>query len=428
VRIEAPLTVVAEVATAPGLDPGGAFQIEVLFAGLVVLVAVAALTREHERPFSAAIAYLLLGAVAALGARELNVPLIDPFDEANIVEHLAAFALIAALFGTGLRLNIEDQQLSSALVLLLVVMPATIGLIAAFGVVAMGLSAGAALILGAILAPTDPVLAGEVGARPPGQESEGARFHLSAEAGANDALAAPYLLLGLLIIEGGTGPAIAEWIAFDVFYACGLAAIMGIAGGKALAWATVKLHRREFVAGELDIFFAFGSMLLLYGAAALLDAYGFLAVFLAGVGFRRYETKEGRDERVHRGARIAENVLEIAIVFVLGTFLGSAAFNDPGLAGWLLAPLIFIAFRPPLVALGLRQFGVPLRKRLFIGWFGVKGVASVYYAAFVLEQHVLSPADEMTVFWTVTIVIAVSVVVHGITATPLTSRTFRPNG
>ena len=167
-----------------------------------MLVAILALTHQRPRAYSASIVYLAMGGVGAAGVALLDASWLDLVEDSETVERMSELAVIVALFATGLRL---DRRLTwrawrSTALLLAVVMPLTIAAVAAFGALGMGLSAGAVIVLGAALAPTDPVLAGELGVGPPGERDETEpAFALTSEAGLNDGLAFPFLLLGLVV-------------------------------------------------------------------------------------------------------------------------------------------------------------------------------------------------------------------------------------
>jgi len=238
-----------------GFTFGDPYAIGQVLAGLAIFAAVVALSKQHERPFSAAGVYLLLGAVAAGVVDLLGLTWLDPFDDAVLIERLAEFAVIVALFAAGLKL---DRPLgwctwSSAVRLLALVMPLTIGSVVLFGTALMGLSVGAAVILGAVLAPTDPVLASDVQVGPPGEGDEPEpQFALTSEAGFNDGLAFPFVFLGLYIAgEGGTGWLL-EWLAADVLYAIVAGVGLGALAGHGIAAAVSWLRRRDLLAAQWD--------------------------------------------------------------------------------------------------------------------------------------------------------------------------------
>ncbi|HEV2814827.1 MAG TPA: cation:proton antiporter [Solirubrobacteraceae bacterium] len=410
----------------PGLHAGDHYAIALLFGGVALVVAIAALSHEHERAWSAAVIYLGLGLVAAVGFHLLDVEPLSPLNGNRVAERVCELAILPAVFTAGLSIErlVSGRQWRSVAVLIGIVMPLTIAAIALFASVAMGLSLGAAVLLGAILAPTDPVLAGDVGLSPPGEHDDARdpQFSLHTEAGLNDGLAAPFVLAGVLIAtEGGTGW-IAEWVLADVLYAIALATLVGAVAGYAIAAATVRLRDREFLSHDFDAFVALAAVLLVYGTVEALGAYGFLAVFWAGFTFRRYEFEHEVNRRIHDGADEYAKLLELGAILVLGSFVTLEGLGEPGLAGWLLAPLLVFVIRPgivlPLAAGSLMGWG----QRLFLAWFGVRGIAAIFYAAYVAHTGALSPAETTTVFWTTVVVVMVSIVVHGTSASPLTRR------
>jgi sodium/hydrogen antiporter len=218
----------------PGFSSGDAYALAQLFVGLVVFAAVIALSQQHKRAFSPAMVYLVLGVAAAGLVRPLGVDWLDPVEDAHLIERLAEFAVIVALFGAGLKLDrpLRWHEWASTARLILVVMPLTIGAVAAFGTAAMGLSLGAAVILGAVLAPTDPVLASDVQVGPPGEEQEPEpQFAVTSEAGFNDGFAFPFVLLGVFIAAEGGTEWLPEWLAADVAYAITVGIGLGAAAG-----------------------------------------------------------------------------------------------------------------------------------------------------------------------------------------------------
>jgi NhaP-type Na+/H+ or K+/H+ antiporter len=409
----------------PGLHLGGSYTIGLLFLGFVLFVGIAALSRQNDRPYSASVFYLLLGAAASVGLGVLGVARLDPIADHLVFEHVTELALVIAVFGAGLAVEREISRRSKRVIaaLLLIVMPLTIASIAAFAVVAMSVPFAAALLLGAILAPTDPVLAGDVGLGPPGGEEQGEpRLSLHTEAGINDGLASPFILLGLFVATHSGTSWLADWILTDVLYAIAVALVIGIAAGWVIAAAITRLRARRLLSRDLDGFFAPATALLVYGAAEALGSYGLLAVFAAGIAFRRHEFEHEINARIHHGAEVAGRLLELAVLLLLGSMLTTAGLGVPGLAGWLLAPLLILVIRPALVLAVTGRGFLDFRGRLFLGFFGVRGVAALYYATIVVASGDLSHPDTRTLVWTTIACVAVSITVHGITATPLTRR------
>jgi sodium/hydrogen antiporter len=408
-----------------GFSFADAFAIAVAFVGVAVFAAIGALSHEHERAFSASIFYLGFGLIAAAGIHFLGIRWLDPFADSTLFEHATELAVVIALFATGLKLEHEltFRGWRNVARLLLVAMPLTIGAIALFGSLVMGLSLGAAIALGACLAPTDPVLAGDIGVGPPGDEDEREpNFSITGEAGLNDGLAFPFVLLGIVVAGDRPDGWFAEWALTDVLYAITVGVAVGAVIGYGLGAAAVRLRDRHLLSSELDGWLAIPAVLVLYATTEELSGYGFLAAFVGGVAFRRYEHGHEYNVRVHAGAETAEKFGELALILLLGSSLTMAGLQAPALAGWLLVAVLLVLIRPASVVLALTPSGLPHPERAFIAWFGVRGIGSLYYVAVAIGTGALAPSEASTLYWTTAVCVVTSILVHGITATPLTKR------
>jgi NhaP-type Na+/H+ or K+/H+ antiporter len=408
-----------------GWHLGDLYSVGLIAAGVAVFVAVVAVAREHKRTYSASVLYVAVGAIGAVGLSLLDVEPLDPEGDHLLLQRLTELALIAAVFSAGLTIekNVQRRSWVSIATLLVVVMPLTIGAIALFGMWAMGLSFGAALLLGAVLAPTDPVLAGEVGLSRPGGDVYGEpRLSLHTEAGFNDGLASPFVVLGLFVaMEGGTGW-IGEWVAADLVYGAGVGLLLGAGAGWGAAALLRRARGRGLVSGTLEGIMTIGLMLVIYGGGEAIGTYGLLAVFAAGFAFRRYEFDHEMHHPVHDGADAVGKVLELVVLLMLGTMLTTSGLEAPGWEGWLLAPVLLLVIRPVLVFATAGSKLMDVRGRLFLAWFGVRGVAALFYAAVVVEADVLSASEQHLLVWTTIACVVASVVVHGLSASPLTRR------
>ncbi len=416
---------VPPLASDAGFTFADPYAIAFAFAGIAVFAAIGALSHQHERAFSASLIYLGLGLVAATIIDVLGVGWIDPFGDAEVIEHLAEFAVIVALFGTGLKLEtiLERRPFMLVARLLGVVMPLTIATVALFANAVMGLSLGAAIILGAALAPTDPVLGSDVGVGPPGEDDEhDAHVALTAEGGLNDGLGFPFVFLGVFVASRGGSDWLGEWLAADVLFGVVAGIAIGAGAGYLIAASIVWLRDRELLAKALDGWVALAAVLLVYGVAEIAGGYGFLAAFAAGVAFRRYEHGHEVNRAVHDGAEMVEKFSELALILLLGSLVTIGGLSELGLAGWLLVPLLLVVIRPLATAIAFLGSPLSAGDRLFIGWFGIRGVGSLYYIAVALGLGILSADESRTLFWTVAACIVASIVVHGVTVTPLARR------
>lgn len=413
------------IAASEGFAAGDVYALGLLFAGVALFSAVAALSVERRHAFTTAIVYLVLGAALSAGVGLMGIELLDPFTDAHVIERITEIAVIIAVFSAGMKLDrpLRWPEWRATVPLLLVAMPLTIGAITAFASGVMGLSLGAAVLLGAILAPTDPVLAGDVQVGPPGDEDEPEpKFALTAEAGMNDGLAFPFVFLGIFIAGEGGWSWLGEWALADVIYAMGVGAILGAVAGKGVAILVSWMHRRRLLLPALDGWVAMAAVLVIYGVVELAGAYGFLAAFAGGLAFRRHERDHEYHGRVHDGAQTVEQFSELAIILLLGSTVTLSGLAVPGLTGWLLAAVLLFAIRPLSCLVALAPLRLPFAERAFIGWFGIRGIGSFYYLAVALGAGVLAPGEAQVVYWTVVACTGASIILHGFTSTPVVRR------
>ncbi len=415
----------------PGFSLGDPYVAGLLFVGVAVLAAIGALSHERERAFSASLVYLAMGVAAAIVLEISGLGWVNPLDDPKLIERVTELAVIIALFATGLKLDrpLDWASWSGVARLLAIAMPLTIAGVVVFGVTAMGLSLGAAITLGAILAPTDPVLAGDIGVGPPGDEREHEpNFSITGEAGLNDGLAYPFLILGLFALDPGGTTWLGEWLLADALYAVAVGVVIGVAIGYGFAALAVRLKDHDLFAQAFDAWLAIPVVLVIYGATELVGAYGFIAAFVGGVAFRRYESGHEYNRRVHDGAEVTEKFGELAVVLMLGSMLTIAGLGEPGLSGWLLIPILLLVIRPLSVAASFVGAKLPAGERAFVAWFGVRGVGSLYYAAIAIGSGYLTGAEAQILAWTAIAAVVVSIVVHGMTASSLSRRLLPAEG
>jgi sodium/hydrogen antiporter len=416
------------LAALPGFHWADEYMLALVGFGVALFAAIGALSHQQERAFSASIIYLGLGLVAAVGLSLLGVPPLDHSADAKLIEHVTEVALVIAVFSTGIAIErrVSWHGWRSVAGLICVVMPLSIAAVAAFGYYVMDLSLGAAIILGALLCPTDPVLAGDVGVGPPGDTFEDEpRFNLGTEAALNDGLASPFVLLGMFVAGEGGSAWLPEWLAADVLYATPVAAVLGAVGGYLMGGLAVRLRNADMLDRRLDYYFAIPTVLVIYGAAEVAGAYGLVAAFTGGLAFRRYEFGHEHNRHVHEGAEVVEKFGELVVILLLGSMITLSGLEVPGVAGWLLVPLLLFVIRPGLVMLLFARSRMTLGERVFVSWFGVRGVAAIYYVALVIGAGVLTSAEEEIVFWTAAACVTVSIVLHGFSANVLMRRLLR---
>lgn len=374
-----------------------------------------------ELPLSLAIICVAFGAILFSqlndgGARP------SPQEHLKLNERLTEFVVIVALMGAGLKL---DRPLAWATAqptwrLLGVAMPLTIAFIALLAWGLLGTGWAAAVLLGAALAPTDPVLASDVQVGPPRQGLEdNVRYTLTAEAGLNDGLAFPFVHLAIaLALAGGTGGDWgAQWFVFDVGWKIAAGAIVGAAVGRGLGWLTFHLPKRVRLSRTGDGLVALGITAISYSVAEAAQGYGFLAVFISAIAFRATERRHHYHSTLHDFVEQIERLLLMLLLVVFGGALSAGGLLQEVTWPVVLFALATILVVRPLAAwislLGRRE---PRGDKAVISFFGIRGVGSVYYLAFALERAPFAGPDLL---WSAaSLVILGSIVLHGMTVTP----------
>ncbi len=384
-----------------------------------------------------ALAYLLAGLALSLVLGLTGAGHLSPFADHSLLREVCDVALIVSVFGAGVAVERRVARSSWRLIglLLIVGIPATIAAIAAFASPVLGLGLSASVLLGAVLAPTDPVLAGDLGLGEPSEDEVGEpRLSLHTEAGANDGLAAPFVLGALLLAHHDRHQWVVHWLAVGLLLHVAVAVAIGALAGRLSASGVSSLRERGAFGpdrpdgvprarGLIDGF-VLAVPFALYGVSELLHSYGLVAVFVAGFAFRRGEHDERLHAHVHWICEQAGRVTELVAIVVVGALLTWRGLGLPGLGGWLLAPVVIVLVRPLLVLVLVPVARAPMRlgERLYLGFFGVRGVAAVYYAAVVAGSDALPPHATAVVVWTTLVCVAVSIVLHGVTAGPLRRR------
>ena len=394
-------------------------------------------------PLSAAMLYLAVG--VAIGPWGWGLLKLDVFKNTVLLERLTEVALLVSLFTAGMKLELpfRDRRWRIPVQLATVSMLLTVGAITAVGVWLLNLPLGAAVLLGAILAPTDPVLASDVQVANP-SDRDRLRFGLTGEGGLNDGTAFPFVMLGLgLLGLHGLGDMQWRWWAVDVLWAVAGGLALGYALGKLVGRAIIYLRTQRQEALGSDEFIALGLIALTYGLALLTFTYGFLAVFAAGLALRRIDEPtalatqapnvelSAEDQRatgshapahmmrqVERFNSQLESFAEVAIVLVVGVLLATTRFEPAVL--WF-APLLFLVIRPIAVTVGLLGTDVKPTQRRLMAWFGIRGIGSLYYLLYAIS-HGIQPALARQLLAITLAIIVASVIAHGISVTPLMNR------
>ncbi len=396
-------------------------------AGLAALVGALLPRIIRDQWVSTPLVCLALGLL--LFALPLPLPSVVPLEAPHWTEYLTELGVIVSLMGAGLKLDraVGWKSWSSTWRLLALTMPLTILATALLGWWMVGLAPAAALLLGAVLAPTDPVLAADVQVGPPGEAmddienphdaEEEVRFALTSEAGLNDALAFPFVNAAIAMATAGAAPAnwIGRWLLFDVAFKIAVGLGLGIGIGRGLGW--LAFGRSNALAKEGQGFVALAGTLLAYGFTEVAGGYGFLAVFVAAVTLRRYEHDHEYHQTLHEFAEQTERLLMIGLLLLLGGAVAGGVLHALTPAGGLLAVLVLLVVRPLVAWFSLPKDCMDPPDRAAVAFFGIRGIGSLYYLAHALNSAAFPGTDAL---WSiVALIVVASIVLHGISVTPV---------
>lgn len=421
-----------------------------LVGGLLLIMGLTSAALKRL-PITSAIIYLAVGLL--LGPTVLNAFHFNPLKQSALLQVLAEVAVLISLFSAGVKMPapVSFARWRTPMLLATISMAITVGLVAAFAYYLLDLPLGAGVLLGAILAPTDPVLATDVQIRHPDDRDQ-LRFSLTCEAGMNDGSAFPFVMLGLGMLGlhelGAFG---LQWVLVDVLWATVAGVSIGIVSGAALAHLSWKLNGVSPRNELLYDFLGLGLIGVVYGVSVIAHAWGFLAVFFAAVALRQTELKlaganaapaplpaqgippeklpdcadSETPPTVSEGSLVFKEHLERLSEVVLILLIGGMLFIDSW--SWraiTLALFLFLVARPISVLVGLSSTRMVWRMRGMVAWFGVRGIGSLYYLMYAV-QHGLPEKLALDLIQLTLIVVTLSILAHGISVKPLMHRFWR---
>ncbi|CAB3789658.1 cation:proton antiporter [Pararobbsia alpina] len=426
----------------------------VLIGGLLIFMALARGVISNL-PMSGAMVYLVVGFVLGPAVTGLLTP--ELHGHGHVIRLATETGLVVSLFAIGLHLRVPlaDKLWRLTLRLGVVAMVLTIAIMTAIGYYALALPIGVAIVLAATLAPTDPVLANELRPREAGDD-EPLRFALSSEGGCNDGAAWPFILLGLALcgVDNAAQQSPGAFL-LSVLWGVGSGIAIGWGFGTGVVALVTRLRTRFNAALGLEAFFALGLMSACYGAALLIQGYGFLAVFAGGVALRRREraftgdkppaaalesVEQGEMEQAAMDPDLAhavmaesmmafavevEHLVELVLMLLIGSVV-SAHWRE--LLDWRVVGPVFLLLavvRPVSTSVALLGSSLSRHQRLLAAWLGIRGVGTFYYLLFGIE-HAPGPMLDPIVAIVLAAIVG-SVFLHGATATALLNRYSTPS-
>lgn len=446
-----------------------------LVGGLLLLMALSSSYLKNI-PISTSFIYLMIGiAVSPLG---FNVVAIDFESNKVFLEHLTEIAVIISLFvgGLKLRLSLKNEVWKAAFRLAFPVMLFSIVCIAVFAHFVFGFGWATAILLGALLAPTDPVLASTVSVEN-ANDKDRMRYGLSGEAGFNDGMAFPFVIFGLLMLENnGIGSWVGGWALHRIIWAVPVGLFIGYGLGLGIGYLAIWLRKQYKDSAAPNDFLALALIALSYVFAEFVGAWGFLAVFASGLGLRSAEIKTVEENPIADDSEVFDDLKEIAdkeneqnetavdesshtpAENVVDVVREEEAMKEPAIAAgvvvseaisfgdtverlaevflvmivgicvwnywdWRAVPLALVFFfliRPLLAQIFLLKTPTGKWQRWMLGWFGIRGIGSIYYLAYALNHGLKTDADALISL--VISIIALSIIIHGLSAQPILKR------
>lgn len=392
----------------------------------ITIIGIAALamawlpTWMEDVPFSYAMLFVGLGFL--IYKLPLSLPVPDPFEHKELTVRLTELGVITTLMGTGLKINREFSWKNWKIPFLLVLITMLICIVALgfLGWWILGFAPATALLLGSAMAPTDPVLASDVQVGPPSSEKEDhVRFSLTSEAGMNDGMAFPFTWMAIAIaVATQTGEDwFWHWFWRYMLYKVIAGIGMGYILGRGLGFLVFTLPKKSWFPKTRDGFVAISATLLVYGLTELVHGYGFIAVFVAGLTISNQEKPHRYHRELHDFTEQIERIFLVVLLLLFGGSLASGAFEALTGEGIIIGLIFIFVIRPLASYLTIIRQNITFREKLAISFFGIRGIGSFYYLAFALTEA--SFAEEEALWATCSFMVLISVIVHGIMASPV---------
>lgn len=371
-------------------------------------------------PLSYPIIFIAAGAV--LYKLDGNLPQLFSEDHEDLNLRIVEISVIVSLMGTGLKIDtpLKWRSWQVPFRLIGITMLLCIASLAFFGWWLLSFSIASALLLGAALAPTDPVLASDVQVGPPNEKEEDhVRFSLTAEAGLNDGMAFPFVWLAILLAGESLGSEnFVHWLWKDFFYRIIVGVFCGYLSGKLFSYVFFELPKRDSKFPKIrESFAALAATFVVYGLTELIQGYGFLAVFFAGLAMRRRERHHQYHKEMHNFMDQLERFLLVIILLPFGGALATGLLSDLTWNGALVALIFIFLIRPVSGMLAMIGIKTTNREKFSISFLGIRGVGSFFYLSYAMKNAFFPEQKEL---WAVCgFIVLISIIIHGISATPL---------
>ena len=387
----------------------------IALVGLIMLGLSVLPRMSSHYPLSVPIVFLIFGWI--IFQIPLNLPEIRPNEHKHIIEYLTEIVIVISLTGAGLKIDRVPgiKNWITGWRLLVITMPLTIlgGMLLSIGI--MGFVPAAALLMSAMLAPTDPVLAADVQVNDPLEgPADDVRFGLTLEAGMNDGFTFPFVYLALIMLHGDS---LAAWLVLDVGWRIVVGLLIGGGIGWSLAAFTFSVSDKYKLVHEYEGLIALAISFLVFSIAEVFNGYGFLAVFVAAIVFRWYAREHDYHERMEDFTNQVEHLLMSVVLILVGGAVADGVLMGLTVEGLIFSLLMLFLVRPVAGMIGLIGSDIPTREKWVISFFGIRGLATLYYVAFAFLHGEWANAD---LIWAIVAFnVVASVIMHGALITPV---------
>ncbi len=370
------------------------------------------------------VSFPILLLVISFGLFYIGTPLQwpDPLWDDRTLMYFSEAIVIIALMGAGLKIGSVFSFTAWRRPLLLVFVTMPISMAAAYflGIYFLALSVPSSLLLAAILAPTDPVLAAEVQLDEPTREKEPEdkrRFTLTTEAGLNDGMAFPFTYLAVMVAQAGGWAALnfSNWFWDKLLLKVFIGVLLGLIIGRIIGYLLDRLH---VVTGikTFDGFVSLSLTFMTYGLTEYLHGYGFLAVFFVGLTLRYYERISGDyKKKMHDFIHEIERLLLTVWIILFGGAILNGILTLTDWRGLVFALAFVLIIRPLAGLIGLIGISDPMKTKLAVSFLGIRGIGSVFYLAWAFVQYD-GFDNKFELYGITSYVILISIIIHGLTA------------
>jgi len=364
---------------------------------------------------------LILGMILYFAGAPLPWP--DPLWELEFGKIVSEVIVIISLMTAGLKIgtSYKWRDWKKPISLVAITMPLCMIAIFAIAHFLLELNGPVSLLLAAVLAPTDPVLASELQLEEHQDLKErntGLRYTLTAEAGINDGLAFPFVFLAILWSEASSFETI-DWLHFISYYVLFKiigGVIIGAIIGFIYSWV-VQYHSKEHQQYILNGFIAVALTFFSYGLAEILNTYGFLSVFATGV-YMQYHCRKSIDNNVNSSMLHFAEETEKLLVALWTIFFGGAVVSGilsyTDFSGIITSLVIVLVLRPIFGYTAMLTTDFSRSKKWAISFFGIRGIGSFFYLSYALIHGSFTEYEEL--FGIVSYVILFSILIHGLTS------------